>query len=105
MTEGVLPVNKTDFVTMLHDIQYLQHANKDALIDDVKAIKNSDNSLAGIATKVGLLTRIYTGFAFNTTDYDTAEAKQVGDALMTRVKYDEPYRDLWEKYGVNKFEY
>lgn len=50
-----LPANKTDFVTMLHDIDYMSTATP--LSSDIRAIRNSDYSLPGLATKMGLITR------------------------------------------------
>ena len=61
-----LPVNKTDFVTMLHDIQYMQYAGIDNVddIDDL-AIAHADYDLPGIATKIGLTLRKLLKWKFN----------------------------------------
>lgn len=52
------PKNRTDYVTMLHDLDYMEAQSPvDALFADYRAIVNSDYDLPGIATKIGLLTR------------------------------------------------
>jgi len=54
----VKPNNKTDFVTLVHDVDYGIAENAvDAWKADYKAIKNADNDLSGIVTKVGLTAR------------------------------------------------
>lgn len=59
----VKPKNKTDLVTLFHDIAYLHNHDSDAA--DYKAIRDSDNSWQGLATKVGLLGRTLSGIRFN----------------------------------------
>jgi len=61
----VQPVNRNDFLSMLHDIQYLQTAGDDPSWADKLAIVQSDNSLSGLALKSGLLTRYSFGLNFN----------------------------------------
>lgn len=96
----VLPVNKTDFLTMLHDIQYLQYAG----IDDVNfaddlAIKQVDYDLPGLATKLGLTIRKLLNLPFNTTKFPIPDTRIMGSLLMNIAK--KQYADLFQKYNVD----
>jgi len=101
---GVLPANKTDFAAMLHDIQYMQYAGaseKDIEHADNLAMGNSDNSTAGIATKIGLSTRKVLGIRFDKPlDGVTVETTQlIGNKLMNYVK--DNYSQLFNQYNIN----
>lgn len=98
-----MPTNKTDFVTMLHDIQYLQYNNADVTNVDALAILNSDNSLAGLATKTGLGLRLFTGLRFNDTPEGLTpqRTKEVGNTLMKYIKTNPMYKHLFYQYKVN----
>ncbi len=105
---GVQPVNKTDFATMLHDIQYLQlaGASKQQIShSDDLAMSNAGNDLAGIATKIGLTARKILGLRFDTpiTDKSYTVTNKIGDMLMHKVKKD--YKPLFNKYNVNINDY
>lgn len=105
--QKVLPTNKTDFVTMLHDIEYLQNAGNNALSSDLRAIKNSDYSIPGLATKAGLGIRSALGLEFNKPipGYNAKQTNAIGDLLMTKVVTEQPYRQLFKQYGINPYEY
>lgn len=93
-----LPVNKTDFVTMLHDVEYMTDVKP--YKSDVRAISNSDFSLAGLTTKLGLTTRTiidalpFTNFKFNTPS-------KAGKDLMMYVLSSPTYRPLFSKYNIS----
>jgi endonuclease III-like uncharacterized protein len=55
---NVEPNNLTDLVTMMHDVDYMTDTTAwQSIKSDLKAIKNSDFSLQGLATKLGLTLR------------------------------------------------
>lgn len=55
---GVLPNNRTDAATLLHDVDYMIATNRFMAEEaDNRAIKLSDYSPAGVATKLGLTIR------------------------------------------------
>lgn len=94
---------------MLHDIDYLRTAGQPDLqnIKDYAAIKNSDNSLAGIATKAGLTMRSILGLTFNNaiSGVSAERTRVIGNQLMDYIMYNEPYRSLFKKYSVSKNDY
>jgi len=100
-----VPRNKTDFATMLHDIQYLQTAGHPSLQTkaDELAISNSGYDTPGFATTAGLRLRELFNFEFNkpTNGLTAEETNRVGDQMLTIVKQQPPYRDLFSYYGVN----
>jgi len=55
LLNGLLPANKTDFVTLLHDIEYSVKTNP--MQADLRAIRKSEWDIPGIATKIGLTMR------------------------------------------------
>lgn len=105
----VMPRNKTDFVTMLHDIDYLRNAGlvKGASLADELAIHNSDYSLPGIATKIGLTIRNTFGFNFNKPidGYTDEQTRKIGVMLMHYVMNTFPYASLFRFYGVRMSDY
>jgi len=102
---GSLPTNRADFLAMLHDIQYLQIANtnSDDWSDQI-AINNLGNDLSSQIMKYGLKLRKLLGIHFNKSS-DPIIARKIGNLLMKRVKYQQPYNSLWEIYNVNKGDY
>jgi len=72
---NVPPVNKTDYNTMIHDIDYMLAQTKmDALVADAVAIKNTDFDLSGITTKLGLTARsLLLPGSFYGGDYNTGK--------------------------------
>lgn len=107
ISQGVLPSNKTDFVTMLHDIDYLRNAGQNADEADDIAIANSDNSLPGMATKIGLNGRKALGLTFNNNieGLTYRQTRQLGERLLTHVKTHDPYKKLFDKYSINPNDY
>lgn len=102
---GVLPNNKTDFITMLHDISYLQHAEDGSLVDDYKAIIHSDFSLPGLVTKAGMIGK-HLGLA-SLINYNQRldgktvdETKFIGDVLAAYVTTEEPYKSQFLMYDT-----
>jgi hypothetical protein len=52
------PSNKTDYHTMLHDLNYMRATNNyEAAYYDYLAIRDTDFDTPGIATKIGLVVR------------------------------------------------
>lgn len=105
----VMPRNKTDFVTMLHDIDYLRNAGlvTGASLADYVAIYNADYSLPGIATKLGLTIRNAFGFNFNKNidGYTDEQTRKIGVMLMHYVMNTYPYAGLFAIYGVRMSDY
>lgn len=97
-----MPANKTDFVTMLHDIEYLGKTNP--LLSDLRAIRNADWTLPGLATKLGLGTRIaldaLPGFniKFNAN-------KGLSYTLMFYLLEHPVYSKLFQEYNINPMQY
>lgn len=54
----VLPVNKTDAITLMHDVDYMiAQTKEEALVADLKAVAQTPYDLPGILTKIGLTVR------------------------------------------------
>jgi hypothetical protein len=93
-----MPKNKTDFVTLLHDIQYMQKI--DPVQADNIAIANADYSLPGIVTKTGLTIRKYLGLKFNDDKH-----YEIGDLAMNFIMKSPQYSKLFTKYNVDPQDY
>jgi len=93
----------------MHDIDYMRTAGDPSAQNyaDLKAINNSDFSLQGIATKIGLSTRMRFGFEFNTPLPDTTPAftQHLGNQALNFVKTDPEYKKLFAKYDVEPSQY
>jgi hypothetical protein len=102
INNGVLPTNRTDFITMLHDIDYLR-SNPGYETDqaDTRAISNLDNYGIGLIAKIGLYTRRSLDLPFNLN----LDNKYLGEQLMYKVMNDANYSSLWHIYGVDKKNY
>lgn len=98
---GVLPSNKTDFVTMLHDIEYLSKTPPN--LSDLRAITNSDNTFAGLITKLGLSARILLDSITNSIKFNTPT--NISNVLFDYVGSSEKYKPLFDKYGINLLKY
>ncbi len=101
----VLPNNRTDAVTMIHDIDYLRYAGQYNRIikSDLKAIINSDSTLPGIITKVGLGTKLLLGLnSFHKTPSGITDqqARSIGEQLFDKVSHDEDYIRIFNRFGV-----
>lgn len=97
-----LPANKTDFVTMLHDIEYMGKSTP--LSSDIRAIRNSDYTLQGLATKMGLITRsVIDALPFVNLKFN--KPGNVGRSLMMYVLTSPVYRPLFDKYQINPNQY
>ncbi len=97
-----IPKNKTDFVTMLHDIEYMGGTNPRQ--SDIRAVVNSDWSLPGIATKIGLSTRMVidslpgVNLKFNVD-------KGLSLPLMQYVMLEPTYARLFQQYNISPMQY
>jgi len=104
-----MPRNKTDFITMLHDIDYLRNAGlkQGANLADDLAIYNSDLSMPGLATKIGLIVRKGLGLNFNKAmdGYTEEQTRKLGVLLMNHVMTTNPYSGLFNIYGVKRSDY
>lgn len=96
----VMPTNKTDFVALLHDIDYLTNAGSHigTAKADLKAIWNADAGAVGTIMRIGLLTRLIANLPFN----KPTPNKQLGPQLMQIVKTSPEYSGLFKKYSINK---
>jgi len=100
-----MPNNKTDFVTLLHDIDYLRSAGLPQYQDaaDARALYYSDlYTPEGFATTFGLTTRRYFGAEFNKPidNYSAKQTRQIGEQLWRFVANDRDYRPLFFRYNV-----
>ncbi len=98
----VMPRNKTDAVTLMHDIDYVLTGKPGNVISEYKAIKadynawkNADYSLAGIATQLGLGLRSGYSLPFHGSDNE-----QLGYKLKQFVKQSPSYMRKFEEYGL-----
>lgn len=98
INSGVLPRNRTDFITMLHDIEYLiAIGDKQTVEADNRAINNLDSFGMGLIAKIGLLGRKHLNLPFNTS----LANKHLGLSLMDKVKEESNYKSLWKLYDVD----
>jgi hypothetical protein len=102
---GVLPNNKTDAVTMLHDIDYLKYNGdmRKSQYADALAIMKSDWSLPGLITKFGLSTRsLYfpDQFIGPLGNYSQEDTSDIGYRLERYVRNTPKYADILNKYGI-----
>jgi len=88
---GVQPANYQDAVTFIHDIDYMSYMDADRADD--KAIALSDNTLAGMATTLGLSFRKALGLRFNASS-------PIGIVLRQYVENDPRYRTTLSRYGL-----
>jgi len=102
--QRVMPQNRTDAYTMLHDIDYLRFCGIDKLINqaDARAIQGADTSPAGVATKIGLSIRNYFGLDFSQPlpGLTTQETRLAGHNLFNLVASDPLYRARFKQLGV-----
>lgn len=105
----MLPANKTDFATLLHDIKYLQTAGEPSnqWHWDKQAIRDSSLDLPGIATTIGLTTRKVLGLTFNKPlkNYTSQQTQQLGNRALLYVKTHQPYKSLFRKYDIDPDSY
>jgi len=93
----IKPRNATDAVTLKHDIDYMLAINPhEALYADYQAIRQADNDLPGIATKIGLLTR---SILFPNSFY--GGNVQQGKQLKNIVKTDPYWKNIFKEYNVD----
>lgn len=94
--------NKTDFVTLLHDIEYMGGVKP--YRSDMRAIRNSDWSLPGIATKLGLGSRIILD-AIPGISVKFNEDKGLSMVLMDYLLNSAYYAPMFKKYEINPMNY
>jgi hypothetical protein len=100
-----LPVNATDAVTMLHDIDYLRFAENDILTQmaDRKAISNAGFDLPGIATKIGLTIRknfFNESFNKRLPGKTVQETHQIGQDLLEAVRQNPKFVKRFKDFNV-----
>lgn len=103
LLNGVLPKNKTDFVTMLHDIEYSGKTNPTQ--SDFRAIKNSGWDISGIATKVGLIARNVLDTVVPGSVFKFNSDVKGRELMMQFVLSDPNFYALFEKYDINPIDY
>lgn len=105
ISNDTLPTSKTDFVALLHDIQYLQSRSLSMDESDTLAIMNSDDSLQGLTMQIGLSLRKFFGLKMNKTDRPIA-SNLVGNRLMEYVTDPSSvYFKYFRKYNVDIHNY
>lgn len=106
---SVQPSNYTDFVTMMHDIDYLRYYDQpvNILLSDLKAIKEADFDIPGAVTKIGLSAKILSGHRFDRPLYTSSgeeltpeQTRAVGSELYSDVVRNENYANYFKKYGL-----
>jgi len=105
----VKPNNKTDFVTLLHDIDYLRYAGFSEKQNelDQKAIRYTDYSLPGLATSLGLRTRRVFDLNFNTPipGYTAQETRFIGQQVWDWLLQQPDYIQYFNKYNIDLNDY
>jgi hypothetical protein len=92
----VPPSNLTDLITMMHDVDYMtDETNSDALKSDLKAIYNSDFTVQGLLTKIGLAAR-----SLLTPGLFYGGNKKIGETLKEHIKSSVFWRSQFNKYKV-----
>lgn len=103
------PTNKTDFATLLHDIDYMRTAGnpKAQNAADLRAIKNAGRDLAGLATTIGLGSRSLLGLEFNqASEGDTIEhTRRAGNQALHYVLTDPQYKQYFQDYNIDPLDY
>ncbi len=93
----VLPNNRTDAVTLMHDIDYmLSNSIAESVRADRKASSNADYSLPGILTKVGLAARS----ALAPESFYGGNAEH-GQTLKEFVKNNPIYMNKFKELGLS----
>jgi len=108
LKRGDQPQNKTDFATLLHDIDYLRTAGRpDKQWEaDKRAIRNSAFSIEGLATGIGLTTRGILGMEFNTPikGYTSLETQVIGLRTWNWLKRSQ-YANYFAMYDISPEDY
>lgn len=93
----VKPSNRTDAVTLKHDIDYMLATNRhEAFAADYRAVMQADNDLPGIATKIGL-----TGRSLFLPTFFYGGDVEKGKQLKQIVKTDPYWRKVFNEYQVD----
>jgi hypothetical protein len=99
-----MPRNKTDAVTLMHDVDYAltgkprtTKADLKALEADIKAIQNADNTLPGLVTQVGLTLRSMMNLPFHGSDNTELASK-----MKQTIKQDPYYQKRFKELGLLK---
>jgi hypothetical protein len=90
---------------MLHDIDYLRFAEDQAstIAADIKAIKNADFDMPGIATKIGLYLRMKlfsNKFNKRLSGMTVQQTHLLGEQLLLLARSDPKYQQTFKKFGV-----
>ncbi len=98
IADGVMPNNKTDAATLMHDIDYMLATNKkESILADISAIKRSDKlTPEGLATTIGLTSR-----SLLTPQLFYGGNPLYGDVLKQYVKLDPQYQQKFKEYGLS----
>jgi hypothetical protein len=99
-----MPTSHTDFLALLHDIQYLQTKRVSPYKADTTALDNTDNSFQSFLMQIGLRTRRAFNLPFYQTD-NLIQSNKMGDKAMQFVQTDEQYKKLFRIYGVDPHNY
>lgn len=97
--QNVRPVNKNDFVAMLHDVDYHIHSGNERKISlaDQRAIQNSDFNASGLILKTGL----YLRNKFGLSSFHKGGDKRLGLILKNRIKNNPVNQDDAKKYNID----
>jgi hypothetical protein len=100
VTRGDQPVSRADALALLHDIDYLRvESATQELLSDWIAISKTDNSLSGLAMKVGLGFKAlyFPNAKFSNRDNPD---KQLAISLANHLNSNPEYRKTFLKHGL-----
>lgn len=101
----MFPVDKTDFITMLHDIDYLRFCQDNVMIakaDDF-AIKHASGCFGAVVTNIGLRIRKILNLSFDSAlpQLTVGQTREVGHQLALQIVLSRRWRALFDKYKVS----
>lgn len=106
INNNTLPTSRTDFLALLHDIQYLQFTGDIPVYSDSLAIENAGYDLEGLIMKTGLSVKKALGNLYKNTSplegLSEAQTRQLGDSLMQKVLTDPIYSKHFDTYRIDR---
>ncbi len=99
ITDHVLPNNKTDAATLMHDVDYMiATSNNQSIKADYDAIKRADwKTLQGLLTTTGLVMR-----SQNLPNMFYGGNEVIGHVLKHYVKNEPIYQETFKQFGLDK---
>lgn len=109
LQQHILPRNKTDFATMLHDVDYLINNSDNPIVSDFNSMLNSDWTIPGLVTKFGLGVKATSSALYGTPSFNNPlsgktakETRDIGLKLKDYISNDRKYSKLFQQYGIDK---